>query len=203
MKIVIATNNPHKVREYSNLLKELPIQLVHAECKIPEEIESGKTFYENALKKALFVLERTSMPVMAEDSGLVVPSLNGEPGIYSSRWRGIESPDERNRYLLSLLKGKTGDERSAYFICVIAFLMPSRKGFFTEGRVHGRISEEIRGKGGFGYDPVFFYPPLGKTFAEISPEEKNMVSHRGIAFRNFIKGIRAIMEFKGQFFEDF
>lgn len=203
MKIVIATNNPHKVREYSRMLTEPWIQLIPFSHKIPKDVESGNTFYENALKKALFGLEKTSLPVLAEDSGLVVPALNGEPGLHSSRWRGLHSADERNRHLLSLLKGKSEKERTAYFICVIAFLLPSKFGFFVEGKVYGKICEERRGKKGFGYDPIFFYPPYQKTFAEISEEEKSKVSHRGLAFQNFIKGLNTLMMWRTQTSENF
>lgn len=192
-KLCLATNNPGKLREYMLLFKEegLDVGLFPFKGDIPEDVERHQRFYENAISKALYVAKKSGLPSVADDSGLVVEALGGEPGVHSKRWMGIENDEERNAYLLRRMDGLEGKERRAFFICVISFVLPGGTGFFVEGRVEGIISREMRGKGGFGYDPVFFYPPLGKTFAEMEPEEKNRVSHRSIAFRKFVKALSA------------
>lgn len=193
-RIFIATKNKGKIEEYKLFFEKekLDVEIFPYDGEIPEEVEGEDRFYENAINKALFVLKSTGLPTLAEDSGLVVDALGGEPGVKSKRWMGMKDDEERNRFLLQKLKGIKWEERSAHFVCVIAFLLPQGLGFFVKGEVDGYISEEMRGKDGFGYDPVFFYPSLGKTFAQMSIDEKNEVSHRARAFRKFALSFSAM-----------
>ena len=180
--VVLATRNQGKVREFQELLKDYPIQMFGLDKfgPIPEVEEDGKTFDDNAYKKALFTAKVLGLPAISDDSGLVVEALNGAPGVKSARYAGSNATDEDNiKKLLSEMKGESN--RKAAFECVISIAVPSGPALTYEARCKGEITTEIKGSGGFGYDPVFFYPPMGKTFAEISIEEKNKVSHRGKA----------------------
>ncbi len=192
--ICLATNNKGKFEEYRWFFKKekFDVEIIPYDGELPEWLENGETFYENAINKALFVSNASKLPAIADDSGLVVHVLKGEPGVKSKRWMGIEDDEERNRYLLKRLEGLKWEDRRACFVCVIAFLLPQGLGFFVRGEVNGYILEEMKGKNGFGYDPVFFYPPKGKTFAEMDLEEKNSVSHRGEAFKKFALSLSAM-----------
>jgi len=162
--LVIATRNQGKVSEFKELLKDFDIEIKSLQDfgPLPEIQEDGETFEDNAVKKARFAARILGLPALADDSGLVVRALGGLPGVHSARYAGEHGDDlANNRKLLQAMKGIK--YREATFVCV------------------GIITEEITGTGGFGYDPVFYYPPLGKTFAEMTPEEKNRVSHRGKA----------------------
>ena len=155
---------------------------------LPSFEENAPTFAENALGKALYYSRIEDGKVFADDSGLVVPALGGAPGVRSARYAGPgASSEERNAKLLRVLQKSRGAERAAYFVCAIALAEQGRAVAIVTDRVDGEILEAPRGGGGFGYDPVFYFPKLGKTFAELSSEEKNRYSHRGKAFRRLLK----------------
>lgn len=180
--IVLATRNRGKIREFRALLADFGVDIKGLEDfgPIPAVEEDGKTFEDNAYKKAHFTARTLGFPAMADDSGLVVEALGGMPGVTSARYAGEEATDEENnRKLLRAMEGKT--DRRAAFQCIIAIAVPRGPALIYEGRCDGEITRESKGKNGFGYDPVFFYPPLKKTFSQMSQEEKNRVSHRGKA----------------------
>jgi XTP/dITP diphosphohydrolase len=180
--IVLATRNVGKVREFQMMLEGYPVEIrgLGDFGPIPEAVEDGATFDDNAYKKALHTAKVLGLPAIADDSGLVVEALGGAPGVYSARYAGEKASDSDNiAKLLSEMQGERN--RKAAFECVISIAVPAGPALTYEGRCEGEITETPQGEGGFGYDPVFFYPPLGKTFADISLEEKNRVSHRGRA----------------------
>jgi len=184
--IVLATNNKKKAEEFENILKGYNIEMkcVSDFGRLPEPVEDGDTFDENAYKKALHYAKVLGLPAIADDSGLVVEALNGEPGVYSARYAGEKATDEEN--CLKLLKKMEGmTNRKAAFQCVLSVAVPSGPALTYEGSCQGIITETMQGSGGFGYDPLFFYPELGKTFAEMTAEEKNAISHRGKALAQF------------------
>jgi len=180
--MVLATKNKGKVKEFQEMLHEYPIEI---RClsdfgPIPEVEEDGETFDDNAYKKALFTAKVLGLPAIADDSGLIVEALHGEPGVRSARYAGDKASDQDNIIkLLGELRGEK--DRRAAFHCVVSIAVPSGPALTYEGTCQGVITEVPVGEGGFGYDPVFFCPELGKTFAEASMEEKNKVSHRGKA----------------------
>ena len=195
IELVLATNNAHKIREISNILAGLNIHLLTAAdfLDFPEPDESGLTLEENARLKALEILGATGVPALADDSGLEVDFLNGEPGVMSSRFAGPECTfADNNRKLLRLLEGVEETKRTARFRCVAAVALNEREIHVFEATVEGRITTEVRGRQGFGYDPVFFLPELGQTFAEIPEEVKNRYSHRGRAFRKVADFLRTL-----------
>ncbi len=180
--IVLATRNQGKVKEFQKILRDFPFEI---KClsdfgPIPEVEEDGETFDDNAYKKAVFTAKVLGLPAIADDSGLEVEALAGKPGVHSARFAGPDASDADNiGKLLAEMKNK--EDRRAAFACVISIAVPSGPALTYEGRCEGEISTEISGDGGFGYDPVFYYPPLGKTFAEVPMAAKNKVSHRGKA----------------------
>ena len=180
--IVLATRNQGKIREFKELLKNFPIELrsLNDFGPIPDVVEDGETFDDNAYKKASFTAKALGLPAIADDSGLVVEALAGAPGVKSARYAGDNASDQDNIEKL-LQQMHNLQNRKAAFVCVISIAVPGGPALTYEGRCEGEITKEPSGKDGFGYDPVFFYPPLGKTFAEISLAEKNKVSHRGKA----------------------
>lgn len=185
MKIVIATSNKNKVIEIKDKflsLKDLEIIPVSEYRDVPEIIEDADTFSGNALKKARIIRDFTGEISLADDSGLVVDALNGEPGVYSARYGG-ENLTDRDRYILLLdkMKGIEKEKRTARFICAIAMALPDGREFVKEGKCEGLITCDPAGSGGFGYDPVFFIPESGATMAEITLAEKNRISHRANA----------------------
>ena len=183
-KIVFATTNEGKVKEIKEILKDFPIEVVSMkEMGISAEIEeNGATFEENSLIKARALVKLTGLPALADDSGLEVDYLNGEPGIYSARYLGRDTDyDYKNNYIIDKLSGAKGEERSARFVCVISLVLPDGREFVERGVVEGLIGYEQKGENGFGYDPIFYLPEYGKTSAELPPEEKNRISHRGKA----------------------
>lgn len=187
MKIAIATNNPGKLREIRAILGgffDEALSLSDLGIDIDIE-ETGTTLTENALIKARTIRDLTGLPALADDSGLMVDALGGAPGVYSARYAGEEHDDKKNNALL--LKNLEGKPRDAKFCSVIALCYPDGRELTAEGSVRGVILEEERGTGGFGYDPLFFSPELGKTFAEATPEEKNSVSHRSRALRAMLE----------------
>lgn len=180
--LVLATRNEGKVSEFDALLSGLgcEIKSLRDFGPIPPVEEKGESFEDNAVEKARFTSRVLGFPCLADDSGLVVDALGGLPGVRSARYAGDGASDEENwRKLLKAMEGVR--ERAARFECVIAISVPTGPTLIYEGRCEGLIAEAPSGTGGFGYDPVFFYPPLGKTFGEMSPEEKNRISHRGRA----------------------
>ncbi len=185
MRLVIATRNRDKVREIRYIIKDEKWELLSLWDfpTMAEVIEDGKTLLENALKKSRASFVWTGIPSLADDTGLEVDRLNGAPGVRSSRFAGEKvSYHQNNEKLLRLLKGVPLEERTARFRCAVAFI--DKKGEqWVEDTCEGIILSEYRGDGGFGYDPLFYIPAIGKTFAEMSPEEKNAISHRGKAFR--------------------
>ncbi|MDO4618758.1 MAG: XTP/dITP diphosphatase [Clostridia bacterium] len=188
MRVVAATNNKGKIREISEILTPLGIEVVSlADLGIDIEImETGVTFEENARIKAQSVALLTNEAVLADDSGLSVDSLNGAPGVYSARYAGENATnEERINKLLSEMKDK--ENRDAHFETAIVFICPDGREIVTHGEAHGRISLEPFGEGGFGYDPVFFSKDLLKTFAEATEEEKNKVSHRARALMALVE----------------
>jgi XTP/dITP diphosphohydrolase len=188
-EIFLASSNPGKLAEFRILAQsvargtDLELYLVPGFASLPSFEENAPTFAENAAGKALHYSRICDKLVIADDSGLVVPALHGAPGVLSARYAGPEASNaQKMEKLLGELRGKRGTERSAYFVCVIALAMRGRVRAVVTARADGEIVEQQRGSGGFGYDPVFFFPPLKKTFAELSAEEKNLHSHRGKAF---------------------
>ncbi len=183
-KLLLATNNPGKVREYKSLLRGIPYQIVTpAEQGITTEIEeAGVSFEENARLKATALSKESGLLSLADDSGLEVDALGGEPGHLSARYAGEGASDaDRINYLLDKLKGVPEKERTARFRCVIAIAAPDGTVETCSGECRGVIATEPRGSHGFGYDPIFYVPELGKTMAELTPEEKNRISHRAKA----------------------
>ncbi len=180
--LVIATRNAGKTAEIRDLLKDFPIQIKNLDDfgPIPEVEEDGDTFDENAYKKSSFAARVLGFPALADDSGLLVRALGNQPGIHSARYGGSGLTDvQRCDRLLEAMHGQT--DRHAAFECVISIAVPTGPALTYEGRCEGQILENRRGDNGFGYDPVFFYPPLKRTFAELSRAEKSEVSHRGRA----------------------
>ena len=190
MKVILASNNRHKLEEIKKILSPLGYEVVsqsEAGCDIDVE-ETGTTFEENAALKARAVYERTKTAVISDDSGLEVDFLNGAPGVYSHRYAGENATDaDRCAKLLSELEGVKESERTARFVCVLCFIDENGKELVIRGTCEGIIGTERRGENGFGYDPVFMYGD--RSFAELSPEEKNSVSHRADALRKFSETI--------------
>jgi XTP/dITP diphosphohydrolase len=189
-KLYLASGNPGKLREFQILAAghALELELLPGYTALPEFEEAAPTFAENAAGKALYYSKHCDGMVFADDSGLVVPALGGAPGVLSARYAGIgASSEQRNTKLLGELRGKKGEERAAYFVCVLATGLRGRANVVVSAKVDGEIPEEPRGSGGFGYDPVFYSTTFGKTFAELSAEEKNRQSHRGKAFRRLME----------------
>lgn len=191
MKLVIASNNAHKVREIKKILGNFFEEIfTMKEVGLDIEIkETGETFEENSKIKAETVMKKCNIAALADDSGLCVKALNGAPGVYSARFAGEEHDDEKNiDKLLSELKGESN--RQAEFVTVITLVYPDGKTIKAEGRTEGEITEARKGTGGFGYDPVFYSYELNKTFGEATEDEKNSVSHRGKALENLEKIIK-------------
>jgi len=192
--IVVASYNADKVAEIRQLLKSLQVRLLSLwDWPDPPELtEPYSTFAQNAAEKALTTARATGHLALADDSGLIVPALAGAPGVHSSRVAPTDA--ERIEWLLGEMNSLPGDQRQAHFVCVVAVATPSGEVLGTwEGRVNGIITEEPRGDGGFGYDPVFFYPPDDCTFAQMTTERKNSVSHRGQALRALAQDLPGIL----------
>ena len=198
-KIVFATANEGKVKEIKEILKDFPIEVVSMkEMGITADIEeNGTTFEENSLIKARALAKLTGLPALADDSGLEVDYLNGEPGIYSARYLGRDTDyDYKNNYIINKLSDAQDKERSARFVCVISLVLPDGREFVERGVVEGLIGYEQKGENGFGYDPIFYLPEYGKTSAELSPDEKNKISHRGKALSAMKKLIMNLVDYK-------
>lgn len=186
-KIIVATGNEGKMVEIRQILQGEDItfsSLKDEGLSDIEIVEDGQTFEENALIKARKIAEVTGQMVLADDSGLEVDALDKAPGIYSARYLGEDTPySVKNQHIIDLLEGKEGDERSARFVCVIACAFPDGRSITATGVVEGQIGYEEKGEHGFGYDPIFYLPERGCTTAELLPEDKNEISHRGRALR--------------------
>ena len=199
-KLFLASSNPGKLAEYRGLVTPsaslLPIDLALLTDfeALPVFEENFATFAENAAGKALHYSRHTNGLVFADDSGLVVPALAGAPGVHSARYAGPQATNaKRIEKLLDEMRGKTGSARAAYFVCAIALAEQGRALAIMTDRVDGEILEAPHGSGGFGYDPVFYFPAFGKTFAEIPAEEKNQHSHRGKAFRRLLAALSSMI----------
>jgi XTP/dITP diphosphohydrolase len=193
VEVYLASSNPGKLGEFRVLANAaarpapLALELLPGFDVFPAFEEDAPTFAENAMGKALHYSRLHDGLVLADDSGLVVPTLGGAPGVRSARYAGPTATSaERMAKLLAELRGWSGEDRRAHFVCAIALAQRGRATAVVTDRVDGEILQAPRGRGGFGYDPIFYFPPLGKTFAEISPEEKNEFSHRGKAFRKVL-----------------
>lgn len=193
-KIVIASNNPGKLREIGQMLAPMGIEaLPQGAFGVPDCPEPHVTFIENCIAKARHAAAHTGLPALADDSGICVDALNGAPGVYSARYAGEPKSDARNNQkLVEALRGETN--RRAHYYCVMVYVRypDDPEPVIAEGAWHGEIIEEPRGVGGFGYDPHFLLPELGRTGAELTAEEKNAISHRGQALRALVEKLKAL-----------
>ena len=194
MKVVLASKNPHKLVEISKITRQFDMELVlQSERGVDIDVEeTGSTFEENSFIKAEAVMKATGLPALADDSGIAVDALNGEPGIYSARYGFDERLDDwgRLQLLLKNTEHVPDGQRQAQFVCVITMVTPDGNVIQARGEVHGELLRAPAGEGGFGYDPIFYYPPFGKSLAEVSSEEKNQVSHRANALRVFYQKLK-------------
>jgi XTP/dITP diphosphohydrolase len=192
-RLLIATNNVKKLKELQELLSDLPVHCLSL-CDFPEteEVEEiGRTFEENATIKALGYAGQTGVLTLGEDSGICCDALNGEPGVFSARFCGeSKNDDANNEKLLESMRDIPDEKRTAYYESAIALAAPGKLIGVVRGQVHGLITRELRGTGGFGYDPLFFYPPYQKTFGEVPAVMKHRVSHRGQALGKFRELLR-------------
>lgn len=196
MKVILASQNQHKLVELSAILSQLGFEIaLESEYGLHVDVdETGTTFEENSLLKAEAVMKASGLPVLADDSGLMVDALDGAPGVYSARYGHKNSDAERIEYLLSNLKDVPAEQRTAKFVCVITCLWPDGRKIAARGECPGQILLAPQGQGGFGYDPVFYLPELQKTYAELRPEEKNAISHRARALQEFCRIYREEFE---------
>lgn len=196
-KLLVASNNEHKINEIKEILKDFPLEIISLkEAGIDIDVEeNGNTFMENAHIKASEIYKLTDgCMVMADDSGLAVDILNGEPGVYSARYSGEHGNSKKNNEkLLQNLKGIKFEDRKAKFVCAIELIINEEKVINVQGEIQGYIVETERGKDGFGYDPLFYIPEFEKTFAEMSSDEKNSISHRGRALKKIQEKIKEIL----------
>ena len=192
--IVLATRNQGKIREMKKVFEGADVKVMSLDDfgPTPEPIEDAETFEDNAYHKAYFYSRVLGLPCLADDSGLTVEALGGRPGVYSARWAGEDATDQdRCAKLLGELEGK--EDRRAAFVCALVLAVPSGPGLTWVGRCEGKITPAPQGENGFGYDPVFWYPPLSRTFAQLTTEEKNQVSHRGLALAEFKSELPKVM----------
>ncbi|MCL6629544.1 MAG: XTP/dITP diphosphatase [Armatimonadetes bacterium] len=194
--IVLASRNPKKIKELKALLADLPVRVLSLDdfCGVPEVGETGETFAENAEIKAKTVAQATGLISVADDSGLEVDALGGQPGVYSNRFAGPDATD-RDKYMriLELLQGVPDENRTARFHAAVAVATPEGETVVVEGTCEGRIAREPRGEGGFGYDPIFYLPEFGRTMAELPPDVKNQISHRAKAMHAAKNVIRRLL----------
>lgn len=192
IRVVLATHNPHKVVEVRRILRDLPVDLLSGrDLELPEVDETGETFAENALLKAVASSEATGLPAIADDSGLVVDALGGDPGVRSARYAGGHGDDNANLRLVLERLG-AASERDARFVCVAALALPDGRRITETGTMEGAIADAPRGGGGFGYDPIFVAVGQRRTNAELTPDEKDAISHRGAAFRALRRHVAAL-----------
>ena len=193
MKVVLATRNQGKIREFQKRFSEIGWEVIPIAdiADIPEPEETGTTFRENALQKARYYAEAVNLPVLSDDSGIIADVLGNEPGVYSARYAGVHGNDEaNNQKLVEVLRPSRGEARRGHYMCVIAVVWPNGREITAEGRCNGIIRDFYKGTGGFGYDPLFYLPEFGKTMAELSMEEKNKISHRGKAVDAMLKKLK-------------
>ena len=195
MRFVLATHNPGKLREMGEILKDFGIEVVSPrDLGLTVDVEeTGTTFAENAMLKAKAICKEANLPAIADDSGLCVDALNGAPGVYSARYGG-EGLDDKGRYMLLLSSLRGAPTRAAHFACAVACAFPNGDTLTAEGRCDGSIAYAPLGEGGFGYDPVFLLPGTGKTFGQLTQEEKSAVSHRGRALREFSEKLETYLK---------
>lgn len=192
MELLIASNNPNKIRELKEILGDrFEMFSLKEKGIISDPEETGETFEENSEIKARFALEKSGIATLADDSGLAVEALNGEPGVFSARYSGEGATTEKNNALL-LKNMENITDRRAKFVCVITLLFPDGRKIQAKGECHGEILLSPRGTNGFGYDPLFYVPEYKKTFAELTAEEKNAISHRAVALRAFEERLKNI-----------
>ena len=189
MKVILASKNQHKLTELSAILSQLGFEIaLESEYGLDIDVEeTGTTFEENSFLKAEAVMKASGLPVLADDSGLMVDCLNGAPGVYSARYGHKNSDRERTAYLLENMKNVPEGKRGAKFVCVITCLWPDGRKIVARGECPGVIAFEPHGENGFGYDPVFYLPELGMTYAELPSGQKNAISHRARALQDFCR----------------
>ena len=192
MKLILASKNRHKLVELDAILRGLGMEVaLESEYGLDLDVEeTGTTFAENSYLKAKAVFDASGHAAIADDSGLMVDALHGEPGVYSARYGGRQTDAARTAYLLENMKNVPDDQRGAQFVSVITCIFPDGRKITAKGVCRGTILHEMHGTGGFGYDPVFFVPEYGMTFAELSAEQKNAISHRGLALREFSRKVQ-------------
>ena len=197
MKVILASKNPHKLTELSVILSQHGFEIaLESEYGLDIDVdETGTTFEENSLLKAEAVMKASGLPVLADDSGLMVDALDGAPGVYSARYGHKSSDGERTAFLLENMKDVPDDKRTAKFVCVITCLWPDGRKIVARGECPGVITREVHGKNGFGYDPVFYLPELGMTYAELPSEQKNAISHRARALQDFCRKYQHIIDY--------
>lgn len=200
MKLVLASKNEKKLKEMNEILSGMGVEVcLQRDAGVDVDVEeTGTTFEENSLLKAKAVMEASGLPAIADDSGLCVDALNGAPGVYSARYGG-EGLDDGGRYRLLLSSMPAGQPRTAKFVSVITCCFPNGDVLTARGECPGTIAFAPMGEGGFGYDPVFFLPKLKKTFAQLSPEEKNAISHRGTALKLFQEQLQQYLAGEGSY----
>jgi XTP/dITP diphosphohydrolase len=202
MQLLVGTTNLGKLAEIREVLKDLPVESIAVSSlrKWPQVVEDGQTFEENAIKKARTFAGFSGCVTLADDSGLVVDALDGAPGVHSARFSGEDANDARNNEkLLQALAAVPQEKRSARFVCVLALCLPPSSGgnkWIFGGECEGWIAFSPKGENGFGYDPLFFYPPLGRTFAELDRESKCRVSHRGKALRSLAQALPSLLNLR-------
>ena len=194
MKVVLASKNKHKLVEISKITEKFGFDLVlQSELGVDVDVEeTGTTFEENSFLKAEAVMKATGLPALADDSGICVDALNGEPGVYSARYGFDDTLDDWGRLelLLKNTEHVPDGQRQAQFVAVITMVTPEGEVIQARGEIHGELTREARGENGFGYDPIFYYPPMGMTTAEMPSESKNEVSHRGNALKAFYEKLK-------------
>ena len=194
MKVVLASKNPHKLVEIRQITDKFGFNLIlQSELGVDIDVEeTGTTFEENSFLKADAVMKATGLPAIADDSGICVDALNGEPGIYSARYGFDDTLDDwgRLQLLLKNTEAVPDGQRQAKFVCVITFITPDGNTIQARGEIHGELTRAPHGENGFGYDPIFYYPPMGKTTSEMTSEEKNQVSHRANALTLFYQKLK-------------
>ena len=196
MKVILASKNPHKLTELSAILSQHGFEIaLESEYGLHVDVdETGTTFEENSLLKAEAVMKASGLPVLADDSGLMVDALDGAPGVYSARYGHKSSDGERTAFLLENMKDVPDEKRTAKFVCVITCLWPDGRKIVARGECPGVITHEVHGENGFGYDPVFYLPELGMTYAELPSEQKNAISHRARALQEFCRKYQQMQE---------
>jgi XTP/dITP diphosphohydrolase len=196
MKLLVASTNPGKLREIRTILAGAPVEIVTLDDfpAIEEPQETGTTFAENSRLKALHYHRESGVPTVAEDSGLEIEALGGIPGVHSARWEGSDY-SVKFRRIYELLRERRVQTSAARFVCALALAVDDQIQYEVQGTVEGEIAPEPRGNNGFGYDPIFFYPPLGRTLGELDSELKSTLSHRGAAFRAFRRYLQGLPTF--------